>query len=108
MKDNNTVLEKEREFYFNKLQQIEQALKLNNYDDTPIGTGLLNIMYAGEGDQVEVDEGGALIIVQEDGKQNVYDLKQAAAATEPAGEQNLLEANPGYEMPIDGDEQMAN
>ena len=77
MKDNNAVLEKEREFYFNKLQQIEQALKLNNYDDTPIGTGLLNIMYAGEEDEVQVDDNGALIIVQE-GKQNVYDLKQTA------------------------------
>lgn len=44
------MLEKEREFYFNKLQFIESAIKLNELDDNAIGAGILNILYAGEGD----------------------------------------------------------
>ena len=105
MKENNLVLEKEREFYFNKLQQIEQALKFNDYESSPIGTGLLNIMYAGEEDQVEVLDSGDLNIVQE-GKQTVYNLKQPAGPTQAIAETNLLEAQKNYEMPIDDDDQM--
>lgn len=50
MQENNQVLEKEREFYFMKLQYIEQALKLNGLEENAVGSGVLNIMYAGEED----------------------------------------------------------
>ena len=46
------MLEREREFYFNKLQFIEQAMKVNGLDEHPIAGAVLNIMYAGEEDQV--------------------------------------------------------
>ena len=44
------MLEKEREFYFMKLQFIEQAIKLNGLEENGVGAGVLNIMYAGEED----------------------------------------------------------
>ena len=56
MKTNNEVLEKEREFYFMKLQYIEQIIKLNGLEDGLLGGGVLNVMYAGEDDKVEVNE----------------------------------------------------
>lgn len=52
MKANNDTLEKEREFYFMKLQYIEQIIKLNGFEEGPLGGGVLNVMYAGEDDQI--------------------------------------------------------
>jgi hypothetical protein len=56
LQENNNVLEKEREFYFMKLQYIEQCIKLNGLDENVLGNGVLQIMYAGEEDQVAVNE----------------------------------------------------
>ena len=39
-----------------KLQYIEQAIKLNSLDENIIGAAVLNVMYAGEDDQVNVNE----------------------------------------------------
>ena len=37
LQENNNVLEKEREFYFMKLQYIEQAIKLNGLEENLLG-----------------------------------------------------------------------
>jgi len=86
MQENNQVLEKEREFYFMKLQYIEQALKLNGMEDNAVGSGVLNIMYAGEEDQVTVNEttGDIEVLAEGESEIKIYKLKEDAAETIPA------------------------
>ena len=82
MQENNQVLEKEREFYFMKLQYIEQALKLNGLDENTIGAAVLNIMYAGEDDLVSVNEETGDIELTAEGEDvpKIYSLKDGAGA----------------------------
>ena len=49
------VTDNEREDYFNKLQTIEEAVKVNQIEETPLGTAILNIMYSGIEDEMRVD-----------------------------------------------------
>jgi len=42
---------------------------LNGLEDNAIGTGVLNILYAGESDKVEVNEGNGIIEIQQKGEQ---------------------------------------
>ena len=49
------VTDNEREDYFNKLQTIEEAVKVNQLEETPLGTAILNIMYSGIEDEMRVD-----------------------------------------------------
>ena len=48
LEQNNGILDREREFYFNKLQQVEQALKNSGLEQSSIGEGLLAILYASD------------------------------------------------------------
>lgn len=76
-----------------KLQMIEQSIKLNGLDENPVGSGVLNIMYAGEDDLVEVNETTGNIEIKADGEDEVkiYSLKEDGSAQpkveEPAQEE---------------------
>lgn len=84
MEENNKTLETEREFYFNKLQYIEEIITKNGLDRYEHGKALLDVMYAAEEDTVMVGNEGQVEIVASDGQRKTYDLKasEAAALTE--------------------------
>ena len=67
MKLNMDTLEKERDFYFAKLRDIEVLLQTNNGEENPIGANVLKILYAAEEEKVEIDEAGNLTITPLDG-----------------------------------------
>ena len=64
LKVNNDTLDKEREFYFGKLRDIEEMLQKRGLDTDPLGSEILKILYASEEERVEVDESGNLTITQ--------------------------------------------
>lgn len=61
---NNDTLDREREFYFGKLRDIEEMLQKRGLDQDPLGSEVLKILYASEEEHVEVDEKGNLTITQ--------------------------------------------
>lgn len=61
---NNDTLDKEREFYFGKLRDIEEMLQKRGLDTDALGSEILKILYASEEEQVHVDESGQLTITQ--------------------------------------------
>ena len=61
---NNDTLDREREFYFGKLRDIEEMLQKRGLDQDPIGSEILKILYASEEEQVTVTDKGELIISQ--------------------------------------------
>ena len=69
MKLNNSTLEKERDFYFGKLRDIELFLQANSEQSTQITELVLKILYASEEEKVHIDDSGHLTIlpVGEDG-----------------------------------------
>jgi hypothetical protein len=67
MKMNNETLDREREFYFGKLRDIEEMLQKRGLDQDPIGSEVLKILYASEEEVVQVDEKGVLTITQAGG-----------------------------------------
>ena len=62
LKLNNDTLDREREFYFGKLRDIEEMLQKKGLDQDPLGSEILKILYASEEEQVTVDEKGNLTI----------------------------------------------
>lgn len=64
MKLNNDTLDREREFYFGKLRDIEEMLQKRGLDQDALGSEILKILYASEEEQVTVDEKGNLTITQ--------------------------------------------
>ena len=62
MKANNDTLDREREFYFGKLRDIEEMLQKRGMDQDPLGADILKVLYAAEEEQVSVDEQGKLTI----------------------------------------------
>ena len=64
MKMNNDTLDREREFYFGKLRDIEEMLQKRGLDQDPLGSEVLKILYASEEEIVNVDEKGLLTISQ--------------------------------------------
>ena len=64
MKMSNETLDREREFYFAKLRDIEEMLQKKGLDSDPIGSEVLKILYASEQEVVKVDEKGVLTITQ--------------------------------------------
>lgn len=48
LKMNNDTLDREREFYFGKLRDIEEMLQKRGLDQDPIGSEILKILYASE------------------------------------------------------------
>jgi hypothetical protein len=61
---NNDTLDREREFYFGKLRDIEEMLQKKGMDQDPLGSEILKILYASEEEQVTVTDKGDLIISQ--------------------------------------------
>jgi hypothetical protein len=59
---NMDTVEKERDFYFNKLRDIELYLQANTSKTTPLTENILKILYAAEEEKVQIDESGNLII----------------------------------------------
>lgn len=64
---NNDTLDKEREFYFGKLRDIEEMLQKRGLENDSLGSEILKVLYASEEEQVTVDEKGNLQITQSDG-----------------------------------------
>ncbi len=62
LKLNNDTLDREREFYFGKLRDIEEMLQKRGLDQDPLGSEVLKILYASEEELVTVDEKGMLTI----------------------------------------------
>lgn len=67
LKMNNDTLDREREFYFGKLRDIEEMLQKRGLDSDPLGSEILKILYASEEEQVTVSEKGELTITQAGG-----------------------------------------
>ncbi len=63
MKLNNSTLEKERDFYFGKLRDIELFLQANQDKATQLSELVLKILYASEEEKVQIDDQGNLTIV---------------------------------------------
>lgn len=63
LKLTSDTLEKERDFYFGKLRDIEVLLQAYQEQSIPVVDLVLKILYATEDDKVEVDENGNLNIV---------------------------------------------
>ena len=61
---NNDTLDREREFYFGKLRDIEEMLQKRGMDQDPLGSEILKTLYASEEEQVTVTDKGELIITQ--------------------------------------------
>lgn len=59
---NNDTLDKEREFYFGKLRDIEEMLQKRGLDTDVLGSEILKILYASEEEHVNVDDKGQLTI----------------------------------------------
>lgn len=64
LKMNNDTLDREREFYFGKLRDIEEMLQKRGLDQDPLGSEILKILYASEEEQVTVSDKGELTITQ--------------------------------------------
>jgi hypothetical protein len=62
LKMNNDTLDREREFYFGKLRDIEEMLQKRGLENDPLGSEILKILYASEEEQVFVDDKGNLHI----------------------------------------------
>lgn len=62
LKLNNDTLDREREFYFGKLRDIEDLLQKRGLESDPLGSEILKILYASEEEEVFVDDKGALHI----------------------------------------------
>lgn len=82
------TLEKERDFYFGKLRDIEVLLQAYQDQEIPVVDMVLKILYATEDEKVEVDDSGNLNIV---GSGEGAD----AAAEEAAAEEHHDEAVEG-------------
>lgn len=62
MKLNMDTLEKERDFYFGKLRDIEMLLQANQSQQNSLTENILKILYASEEEKVTIDDDGNLKI----------------------------------------------
>lgn len=64
MRLQNSTLEKERDFYFGKLRDVELLLQTRQKEatDNPIAQDILKILYASEEEKVQVSSDGQLVI----------------------------------------------
>lgn len=67
LKLTSDTLEKERDFYFGKLRDIEVLLQAQKDDTNPVIEMVMKILYATEDEKVEIDENGQLTIHGVDG-----------------------------------------
>ena len=94
MEENNKTLETEREFYFNKLQYLEEIITKNGLDKHDFGAALLDVMYAAEGDTIMIGDVGSVEIVTADGS------RKKMTITNPGDGQALIEDQPMEEQPL--------
>jgi hypothetical protein len=64
---NMDTVEKERDFYFGKLRDIEMLLQANEHKKTTLTESILKILYASEEEKVVIDEAGNLTITVTNG-----------------------------------------
>ena len=91
LKLTSDTLEKERDFYFGKLRDIEVLLQAHQDKEIPIVDDVLKILYATEDEQVEVDENGNLNIIN-NGEEGVA---QEDPEQEEIADDNSEEMHPG-------------
>ena len=60
------TLEKERDFYFGKLRDIEMLMQANAGLTNELTENVLKILYASEDEKVHIDENGSLSIIAKD------------------------------------------
>ena len=84
LKLTSDTLEKERDFYFGKLRDIEVLLQAYQDQEIPVADMVLKILYATEDEKVEVDENGNLNITNSAG-----------------GEEGVAEEDPNMEQPVE-------
>ena len=90
------TVEKERDFYFAKLRDIELYPQANNSKATPFTENILKILYAAEEEKITIDEAGNLSITQGAGS------GAGTGAGTGTGDQ------PMYDMEGAGDDEMAD
>jgi RP/EB family microtubule-associated protein len=73
MRLNMDTLEKERDFYFGKLRDIEMLLQANIQDQNDLTGNVLKILYASEEEKVTIDEAGQLSITPLDGGEGLLE-----------------------------------
>lgn len=69
---NNEVLDKEREFYFGKLRLIEEIIQKKGFEANPMGETVLKILYAGEDEEIQINNENNLIITGPNGESVVH------------------------------------
>ena len=62
MKVNMDTLEKERDFYFSKLRDIEVYIQANPNESNDLVQNILKILYASEEEKVVIGENGELTV----------------------------------------------
>jgi len=106
LKLTSDTLEKERDFYFGKLRDIEVLLQAYQDQEIPVVDMVLKILYATEDERVEVDESGNLNII------NTADGAEEAEAAEEPAQEEVYDEDGGVEVPegeaeyIEGDNEM--
>lgn len=89
---NNDILEKERDFYFGKLRDIEVFLQ--SHGENTVQENILKILYATEDDKVEINDQGIVSIasVGEDGENEAKDEKAEDKMADVEDEEQLMDA----------------
>jgi hypothetical protein len=77
-------LDKEREFYFQKLRLIEEMVQKKGFEAHPIGDAVLKILYAGEDEGMDINGDGDLLITA--GGQTVTHKIERLEAANPEAE----------------------
>lgn len=92
----NDTLDKERDFYFTKLRDIEMLLQGRPMEAGPgndLSQDILKILYAAEDERVEVSASGELTITAPNGEQvsgEIPAATDAAAEAEPAADADAI------------------
>jgi hypothetical protein len=100
LEENNKTLETEREFYFNKLQYLEEIITKNGLDKHDFGAALLDVMYAAEGDNIMIDTTGDVEIVTADGGRKKMAISALPSPGAQVDAQALIEDQPMEEQPL--------
>lgn len=95
LKLTSDTLEKERDFYFGKLRDIEVLLQAYQSQEIPVVGLILKILYATEDEKVEVDENGNLNITNTTGEEGVAEEDPAQEAYEEGAEEDAQEEGEG-------------
>ena len=87
----NDTLDKERDFYFTKLRDIEMLLQGRPQEAGPgndLSQDILKILYAAEDEKVEVSANGELTITAPNGEQVQGEIPVGDAGAEVPAEEN--------------------